>query len=201
MLRRSASGTDQVAEIHPTPSAANEWKPDPKDYPKELWKAHEAKPKPEPMKVPKPAPKVESKPKPETPRERLERIFGGQLQIVKGGERQFEDLARVPERVLRQTAELGVRLEIGDGPITSLPTGKPLKGQRPRGWGVNDTWDDVAGGYAPSVKTVMAGNTGRGGSVSVALHEYGHAVGDVLGFNESARLESAHVRLFEKLSA
>ena len=75
-----------------------------------------------------------------------------------------------------------------------------LKGVAPRNWPEGSTWDNVPGAYNPGTKTVVAGTASEHGSESLLIHETGHAIGDLLGFNDSSELKSAHERLFDKLN-
>jgi hypothetical protein len=59
----------------------------------------------------------------------------------------------------------------------------------PWSWPRGSTWDDVGGVFNPGTRAMLAGNK-PGGSISVALHEFGHAVDCALG-NPSLRSEFA----------
>lgn len=112
----------------------------------------------------------------------------------------IRNLDRIPQPVLAALADQGVRVYIGAAGVPSLDGNRDLSGVQPRGW-QRGTWDDAAGSYAASRRTVSAG-VGRGWSVSgsVALHEVGHALADVRGLNYSPDLAMHHARLFDRLS-
>lgn len=64
-------------------------------------------------------------------------------------------------------------------------------GDTPRGWNSSGrTWDDVPGTYLATHRQVLVGDTGAHshGSLSMAVHEFTHAVDDMLGdFSGSER--------------
>ena len=88
-----------------------------------------------------------------------------------------DDFARVSPRVLGKMAE--ARANFGVSATKSVPDmiGRPdLNRRRPRGW-KSGTWRNVGGGYFQENNTALVAVGRRGVSQSVALHEYGHAIG------------------------
>ncbi|HEY8353953.1 MAG TPA: hypothetical protein VIK69_02960 [Methylophilaceae bacterium] len=111
----------------------------------------------------------------------------------------LEHLRKVPTKLLTRLREAGLaEIHFANATVPGLDNLHYLKGVQPRGWPPGMTWDIVPGAYSPKEKAVVAG-VGRHGSVSVALHELGHAVGDLLGYNDHPDLIQAHKEVFEKL--
>lgn len=138
----------------------------------------------------------------ETPQAAVKRKFGDTLQIDDAtGHYQslhIDHLAKVPDHIAAALAAKGVKVDVHDGPLTKSVPG--MKGVVPRGWGRSGrTWDSVPGGYVTNTKTVVAGDSGSHGSESLLLHEYGHAVGDVMGHDDSSMLVSQHAALYDRL--
>jgi hypothetical protein len=114
------------------------------------------------------------------------------------------DLALLPAPLLDTMRHNGLELiHIGGTDMTGLDSNFGLKNTRPRGWTHGSTWEDVAGAYSPENKAVCAGwvKDGMAGSVSVMLHEYGHAIGDVMKINDSPALIEHHKRLYKRLNS
>jgi hypothetical protein len=139
---------------------------------------------------------------------KLDRIFGPQVvksdkwaaSAFEGGNETIrqhqQDLALLPDSLLDKVAKKGVKINLN---AESFGETYPEYGNMtPRGWPRGYTWKDVAGGYNDARKEVHAG-TGNHGTDSLALHEFGHAIGDVLGVDDSAELIGHHQRLFSKL--
>jgi len=112
----------------------------------------------------------------------------------------LRDLTRVPPSLSKAVQDARVEIHVGTGGVSDQNHLSYLQGVQPRGWEEGATWDNVAGAYVTSGKKVVA-CTGRGSSASIALHEYGHAVGDVLGWDGSDELIEHHKRLHEKLTS
>lgn len=100
------------------------------------------------------------------------RIDDWDLDVIR---RHVRDINLIPTEALQKLANSGVMFHIGDGGVVKLDRMERLKGVQPRGWSEGSMWDDVGGCYGNN--WVLVGNA-RGGSVSVALHEAGHAVGE-----------------------
>ncbi len=113
-----------------------------------------------------------------------------------------EQLSKVPARLMKMLAShLGLEgVSVGEGAFTDFETGRPLKGVRPRGWPEGTTWDDVCGAYDPVKKHVVIGTKGDTGSASMPLHEFGHAVGDLMGWNTNDEWSQIHKEVFDDLS-
>lgn len=129
------------------------------------------------------------------------RHFGDGLQIngdIKGKNIQshIKDLAKVPDHVMADMADAGVKIHLGDGSATSMDGMKELAGYKmPDG----RSFDDMGGTYNPDDNAVIAGHTKSSGCISLPLHEFGHAVGHKTGHDEGEDIESHHARLFGKL--
>jgi SPP1 gp7 family putative phage head morphogenesis protein len=114
----------------------------------------------------------------------------------------LHDIDLLPVSLQERLVTSGLkRIDLGTGTVPSFEGMEYLKGVHPRGWG-EMIWDDVPGVYDDSVaeKRVIAGGSAPHGSASLVLHETGHAVGDLLGYNDSEALIGHHKRLFDKLS-
>ncbi|WP_435107344.1 anthrax toxin lethal factor-related metalloendopeptidase [Nocardiopsis synnemataformans] len=74
----------------------------------------------------------------------------------------------------------GGGISIGQAPLTQLPGSGPLQ-TPPRGWAPGSTWDDVAGVWIPDTRRLLISTSRDSGSVSVALHEFGHATDQAHG--------------------
>lgn len=108
-------------------------------------------------------------------------------------------LSLMSESLSKALVEHGLQgYYVGSEPITGLDSKQDLKGVQPRGWGEGDTWDQVAGGYDRDQQIVLAGK-GRSASQSLMLHEAGHGVGHLLGWNDAPELLEHHRRLYDKL--
>lgn len=114
-----------------------------------------------------------------------------------------DDLALVSDNILKQMADKGVQIQLSTTKTIPEMIGSPrLAKKRPPGW-KSGTWKDVRGGYFSSPITgegrVVINATKTGGSTSVSLHEYGHAIGDKLGLNGASELRAANIRNLDKL--
>lgn len=95
--------------------------------------------------------------------------------------------------VLRTAVEAeGVKVYISnDKTLPGIDDQGKMAGVQPRGWPKGMTWDIVPGAYSVRDRYVIAGS-GAHGSSSVLLHEYGHAIGHVLNYDNDVRLIAAH---------
>jgi hypothetical protein len=110
-----------------------------------------------------------------------------------------DHLRRIPPQVAKMLNAAGLKgIYIGEGGVPYLDNMQHLQGVQPRGYPPGETWNNVHGAYVPGKRYVIIG-AGRHGSKSVILHEFGHALGDRLGYNDDKRLIEAHKRLYPKL--
>lgn len=114
--------------------------------------------------------------------------------------RSVEELAKIPEPVLQKLKDKGLKqLQIGNISVVDMAKNDELKHQKPRNWSEGSTWDNVPGVYNPNDKTVAIG-VGSHGSESLALHEVGHAIGDLFKLDKSKEMIEHHKRLFNKVN-
>ncbi|GAA0989213.1 hypothetical protein GCM10009551_045730 [Nocardiopsis tropica] len=95
------------------------------------------------------------------------------------------ELSQVPEGIRDATLVYmrqipGGGISIGQAPLTRLPGGEPLQ-TPPRGWPAGSSWDDVAGVWVPGTRRLLISTSRDSASVSVALHEFGHATDQAHG--------------------
>jgi hypothetical protein len=109
------------------------------------------------------------------------------------------DLARVPRRLYQDLRDAGFQgVVIGNRTYPELdPTVAKLKGA-PRGWAPGSTYRDLQGVYSPAARKVYSG-VGKSGSASHVLHELGHAVGELLGYNTHSEVVAAQTRLYDRI--
>lgn len=106
-----------------------------------------------------------------------------------------------PSNILTSLKNEGLKeIEIANLTTPYMAGNEDLKGVQPRNWPQGSTWEEVPGAYNPNNKTVVAGAAAKHGSEALLIHETGHAVGDLLGFNNSSEVKSAHKRLYDKLN-
>ena len=112
-----------------------------------------------------------------------------------------DDLALLSDNVLKKMADKGVEYRVTATKTIPEMLGSPgLAKKRPPGW-KRGTWKDVRGGYfsrGDEAKVLINVNK-TGGSASVGLHEYGHAIGDKLGLNLAPELRAANIRNLDNL--
>lgn len=114
-------------------------------------------------------------------------------------DRHVEDLRRSPQ-IAKKVAELGGKFIISERAVTGVPGYESLKGVRPRGW-KRGTWDDVGGMYDSGSKEILAGKTLNSGSASTVLHEAGHAIGELGGYDNLPEVIAAHNEFFDRTSS
>lgn len=103
---------------------------------------------------------------------------------------QRKDLAYIPASWQAAFVTAGGRVEIFDGPVSSHPEMAQYRGVAPRGWPPGKTWDDIAG--CAEGGTVFLGSGPPYGSVSIALHESGHAFDYALGLKSRQKERFSH---------
>jgi hypothetical protein len=140
----------------------------------------------------------------------LKAIYGDKLHVTDlhdpEVQRNIRDFASLPEAHHKLLADhlskndwmpslKDAGIYFGSGPIPNLDKRDDLRHDHPRGWSEGKTWENVPGAYAPDQRQLLVG-TGRHGSHSVALHETGHAMDDVLGAssNVKGRYADLHYR-------
>lgn len=108
------------------------------------------------------------------------------------------DLAQYPPGLLKALKAYGLNdLHIGPRPMPFLDSNEGVQGIRPRGWPKGLTWSSVAGGYNSVARSVAAGKADvQDGASSLLQHELGHAVGEILGFNDDPYVKGEYDRLF-----
>lgn len=102
-------------------------------------------------------------------------------------------------KLIQQLTERGVKIYMGPGASTDLDEMQAYWDERARGWG-NTYLDKVGGFYSPPNRAVIVSSNGQGGSAAVAAHEVGHAIGHVLGMDDSDRLHEWHEKLYPDLA-
>lgn len=101
-------------------------------------------------------------------------------------------LLAVPAGVLSKLRTHGLaRIQMGKGGVASFPGFEEYQGIQiplaPRGV----TWDSARGAYISRLKEIALG-TGSHGYEGTPTHEIGHALGDLLGYDNSLRLASEY---------
>ena len=115
-------------------------------------------------------------------------------------QKHLEDLNKFPHKLHEHMGE-HVNIYLGKKPMTELDDNEYLAGEIPRGWeDTGLTWDSVGGSYNSENGNVTLGYSLHGGSASLAAHEYGHAIGNVLGLDTSVAMRAHHRRLYSGLS-
>ncbi|HZG70399.1 MAG TPA: hypothetical protein VEY51_02600 [Chondromyces sp.] len=111
----------------------------------------------------------------------------GEMVILPSGEYSIREAAsmisnldHVPSSLLEKAADIGIKVILFNGELTSQPALAHLKGKVPRGYiNKETTWDDVPG--AGGTKNVYAkiGHSDKGqghGSINLELHELAHSL-------------------------
>jgi HK97 family phage portal protein len=113
----------------------------------------------------------------------------------------LEDLNALRPTVLRELGDSGAQVRLVRGVISDQPEFAHLKGVTPRGWPKGTTWDDADGLYSYAEKMALkVYGTGGSGSTSTLVHEVGHGIGRLLGYNDDPELIALHVKDFAHLS-
>ncbi len=104
--------------------------------------------------------------------------------------RMINNLARIPDSILRKLLVSGWKIKLINGELTDEPEYAYLKGVTPRGWeGTGMTWDDLSGlGGYPNVIVKIGYNDKTEGAINLELHETGHAVD--CAFNNITKTDS-----------
>ncbi|MEU5764076.1 FHA domain-containing protein [Nocardia sp. NPDC047648] len=100
--------------------------------------------------------------------------------------RMVEDIARVPSHIYARVSEHmnavpGGGIVIGNRPMLELPGTESLAGSTPYGRKPGTSWNTVRGVYLGGPRRIVINSGGRGGSLNVVLHEFGHAVDAAYG--------------------
>jgi hypothetical protein len=105
-------------------------------------------------------------------------------------------LAGLPIEIHARLLAGGLKeVHIANRPVPELDALQRLRGQ-PVSANATRTWDEVPGAYTQGV---LVAGVGRHGSAALMIHEWGHAIGDILGHNQDGELMLAYVRLQGKL--
>jgi hypothetical protein len=159
-----------------------------------------------PAKAAAKAPPVKAAAKTVDPRqqavERMQKRYGSRLTIEAQRSRLFAEerarehlvwLDRLPEAVHRRFIEADGRIVITDGGVggvKSWPGGaKTFDGR---------DWGNVGGAFSSATHTVYLGDTSRSGSVSTALHEFGHGLDWATGNTSSTPAFMAKARTIKR---
>ncbi len=110
------------------------------------------------------------------------------------------EMGQLPENVLEEIAPKA-KFYVGAATVTGLNANEDKSGVKPQGWpeGLNATWDDAAGMYDARKRQVAVGIGGQTGSASLAIHQVGHALGNLLGYDNDPALQEHHARLHPRL--
>lgn len=115
-------------------------------------------------------------------------------------QKHLSDYRRIPDLLRAAVERAGVKVYVSnDQSVPGIDRQEKWRGVQPRGWAEGQTWDTVPGAYDAEKRYVLAGAGAGAGSSSLLLHEYGHAAGHVLGYNDDQRLIDIHTRAFSSL--
>lgn len=105
----------------------------------------------------------------------------------------------VPLALWHALVEAGLQgVLLADHSVPGFPGMEYLRGTAPIDWPKGKTWDDVAGTYDPPSRRLLLGK-GEHGSVSMALHETGHAVAWLLNYKCAQEVEDAQNKNWHEL--
>lgn len=88
-------------------------------------------------------------------------------------------LDMLPTSILEKINIAGIEIHLFEGKLTDQPAAAHLKGEIPRGYKSNKTWDDVpgVGGSKTVLVKIGASEEGNGhGSINLELHELAHSI-------------------------
>lgn len=94
------------------------------------------------------------------------------------------ELNKIPSKFRKIAADAGIYIVFFSGDITDNPEFAHNKGVTPRNWPANFTWDAADGAFDGASGAVMIGIDGPNFAHqgrNIVLHEFGHALDDVLG--------------------
>ena len=138
--------------------------------------------------------------------ERISKILGPRLTITNLDSPFVQDhlrnLAMIPDHLLVKLREGGGEFFAGEGGVPDLDSMDYLDGVIPRGWPPTKSWNDADGAYDKDHKRVLMGKAHPDvamGTKSLALHETGHMIGDILGYDNSQELIKFHQELYPLL--
>lgn len=107
-------------------------------------------------------------------------------------------LAKVSEPLLKHVIPmLEGGIHIGKGNVTDFDKMGYLRDIRPGGYS-ELTFKDLPGVYMPSSKKLVAG-TGPEDKANIILHEFGHAVGHLMGVDSSEEWKAIHANNQKRL--
>lgn len=106
----------------------------------------------------------------------------------------LHDLSLILVPVAHRTIEAGLGgIFIGPGSITELDDMEFLRSVQPVGWRPDTTYAQVSGVYDRRRKFIVVGTTGQSPHAQhTMLHEFGHAVGDLLNLNDADIIGNHH---------
>jgi HK97 family phage portal protein len=108
------------------------------------------------------------------------------------------DLNKIPPELHQRVKDAGLNgVYVGKGSVPDLDDMEHLRNVQPRGYASGTSWEQSGGCYSPSKNVAVIG-TVKSRSVSVALHEYGHAAGQNLGYDNDKRLIAIHKKLYRQ---
>ncbi len=131
----------------------------------------------------------------------LVRVFGSLL-IVEDEETEavkqyLFTLNRLPFALHARLVKAGLKqICLANKPVPELDDLQRLRGLPVDAFGKR-TWDQVPGAYTQG--TIALGVAGQHGSSDLLVHEWAHAAGDLLRYNQAGELTVAFLRLQRKL--
>jgi hypothetical protein len=138
--------------------------------------------------------------------ERISKILGPRLTITEIDspfvQEHLRNLAMLPDHLLIKLREGGGEFFAGEGGVPDLDSMDYLDRVIPRGWPPTLSWNDADGAYDKDHKRVLMGKAHPDvamGTKSLALHEAGHMIGDILGYDDAPELIAFHKQLYPHL--